>query len=396
VGIAAVESAAARSVSSREDDSPILKRSSVGNGSAGVFLSRGTKNSRVGGDTASEGNVVANNGGNGVEVRAAGSRRNSAKANRISRNKNGGIALFDNANDGVTAPTFTAVSRVDTGTGGGTVAGSLQSRATARVAITGTAGAGTGSVEVFSDSGGQGETVLTRSLVSGGMWSATVDVSDILNITATFTDDSGNTSPFSVFGRAPGDGSTGVTDTDGDGISDALENLAGTDANDAASMPAAGGTAIVDKVSIALNFSKASSDSVKSTLRLVLPEGFVNTGATVAVQFADSTETLVLNDKGLSPSTGALAKLKVQGGSTTPAGPATGARLTYSVSKKALATLFSSAGLTNATTDKAGKALSVPVAVAITSGTTRTVYTGSITVKYKATQGKTGKAAQSI
>jgi len=385
VGIAAVASTTSSGAVSRDLDSLISVRSSVGNGSAGLFLSRGTNGSRVGGDSDTDSNVVANNGGNGVEVRAAGSRRNASKKNRISKNKSGGIALFDNANDGITAPTFTSVTKLSTTTG-------TASRAAVRVAIAGTASTTTGTVEIFNDSGSQGETFVTRSTVSAGTWTTEVDVSDVLNITATLTDDNGNTSAFSVFGRSPGDDS-GV-DTDGDGISDALETLAGTDPNSATSLPTSGGALIVDKAQISLNFAKADKDSLKSTIRLVLPTGYINTGAVVAVQFADSSESVTLTDKGSGPK--GLVTLKLTGGSTTAAPANTGAKITYSITKKTLLSALQSAGLDNETTDKVGETLTIPVGIAITSGTTKTVYTGTVTVIYKATTGKTGKAKQSL
>ena len=90
-------------------------RSSAGNGSAGIFLSKGTNGTQVGGDTG-QGNAIGNNGGNGVEVRATTSKFNSSKHNGISANKKGGIALFDGSNNGIKPPIFDLVYR--TGTGG--------------------------------------------------------------------------------------------------------------------------------------------------------------------------------------------------------------------------------------------------------------------------------------
>jgi len=386
VGIAAVASSTSSSSTvSRREDSPIATRSAIGNGSAGLFLSRGTAGSKVGGDSDTDSNVVANNGGNGVEVRASGSRRNAAKKNRISKNKSGGIALFDNANDGITAPTFVSVTELTPTT-------STLSRAAVRVAITGTSTSTSGTVEIFNDSGSQGETFVTRATVSAGTWSTEVDVSDVLNITATLTDDNGNTSAFAVFGRSPGDDSS--VDTDSDGISDALETLAGTDPNSATSVPTSGGALIVDKLQIGLNFTKADKDSLKSTIRLVLPTGFINTDAVIAVQFADSSESVTLTSKGSGPK--GLVTVKLTGGSTTAAPANTGGKIAYSIAKKTLLSSLQSAGLDNETTAKEGETLTIPVGIAITSGTTKSVYTGTVTVIYKATTGKTGKAKQSL
>ena len=57
-------------------------------------------------------------------------------------------------------------------------------------------------VEVFNDLANQGQIILGRSAVTNGAWSIpAADVSDLtLNITATYTDPNGNTSPFAVFG----------------------------------------------------------------------------------------------------------------------------------------------------------------------------------------------------
>src|SRR5207249_4916220 len=96
VGAAGVGAASKAAGSRSFDDlgSEIGGRASVGNGSAGVFLSKGTQDTRVGGDNG-EGNGVGNNGGNGVEVRATNSKHNSARKNGISKNRTGGIKLFD-------------------------------------------------------------------------------------------------------------------------------------------------------------------------------------------------------------------------------------------------------------------------------------------------------------
>lgn len=389
VGVAGVDSvtAATRGVSSRDDDEGTIGgRASVGNGSAGVFLSRGTKGSKVGGESTTEGNVVGFNGGSGVEVRAAGSRRNAAKRNRISRNASGGIALFDNANDGIAAPTFTAVTKTATTTGAST-------RASSRVTITGRTGSSSGEVEVFSDSGSQGETIAGRATVSNGIWTTEVDISDLENITATFTDASGNTSPFAVYGRVSG-GSGTTGDTDGDGVSDELETLAGTDLTNAAVAPKAEGAVVTDKAAVSIGFLKTGKDTIKTTMRVILPEGFVLAGSSVAIKYAGVTESFTTFDsKGFSPK-GGLTSLKIAGANTT-AGAATGGILTFSVKGKDLRTLLSAGGLAEKTTVKAGENVTVPVAVAITTTAGKYVYIGESKLLYKATQGKTGKASLS-
>ncbi|MCY3021217.1 MAG: hypothetical protein NTW87_19560, partial [Planctomycetota bacterium] len=387
VGAAAIaESSVGRAASRGDDDLSLPDRSAVSNGSAGVFLSKGTKGTRVGGDTDADANLIGYNGGNGLEVRATDSKRNSSKGNRISKNVKGGIALYDGSNNGITPPTFSLVERLGSRTGGGATPAAARSVATVR--ITGTAGVSSGTVEVFTDPETQGGTLAGRCPVVDGAWQIEVDVSDLENITATLTDDSGNTSPFAVFGRAPGEG-----DTDNDGISDALEALAGTDPNNASDVPVKEGAVVVDKFNAALSFT-AAKDSIKATLRLILPAGYVNTGSSVAVQFADYTECFTtLDAKGKSPK--GLATLSIKGASTTP-GPVTGGLLSFSVKGKDLKTGLASAGLSDrTTTGKKGETLPLPVALAIgMADGTKHVYIGSVNVLYKAVQGKSGKAAK--
>lgn len=113
IGAAAVVAASSRQVSSRgDDDMALASRSQLGNGNAGVFLSKGTQGTQVGGASDADANLIAHNGGSGVEVRTTDSKRNSSKGNRISRNVKGGIALFDGSNSGIQQPTFTSVERL--------------------------------------------------------------------------------------------------------------------------------------------------------------------------------------------------------------------------------------------------------------------------------------------
>lgn len=400
VGAAAVETASNRSVSSRENE-VFLTRMAVGNGSAGVFLSRGTKDSRVGakdsdadGVASSMSNLIANNGGTGMEVRASESKRNSSRRNRITRNISGGIKLFDGSNDGIKPPRFDVVSR--------TTSSSL-SRAVATVDVKGSADSD-GTVEVFSDSGEQGGTFVKRCSVSGGTWQAVIDISDVENMTATFTDLNGNTSPFAFFGRSPalppdnggggspggGSGGTvGTGDTDGDGVADVLENLAGTNPALAGEKPVEKGAAVMDTFALTLNFAKPNSDALKVALRLSLPDGYVQDGAVYSVLIGGHVESnLVLNAKGSSPK--ANTTLKV-----TKSTVGSGAKLALAVKKGALTTdLGESFG--NRSTQTTGEVFTIPSAVVIQSGGVKFLYVGEIEVLYKATQGKSGKAKNAL
>ena len=552
IGAAAVtKTATGRAQSRGEDDISLPSRSAVSNGSAGVFLSKGTVGTLVGGTGDNDGNLIAHNGGNGIEVHTPNSIHNSVQGNIISLNQQGGIALFDGSNQGVQPPAFTQVQRLP----------SPPATATDRasVRIYGTAPSD-GNIEVFSDAGMQGGTLLGRCSAANGVWQIDVNVSDVENITATLTDVNANTSPFAVFGLAPAaplpaitsqatasataglafnytitasnnptsfaaanlpeglvlDSSTGVIsgvattggsyavglsasnafgtgtltlsltvsggtgapaitssatangtvgitfnygisvagatpitfgaqnlppglalngalitgtptqagmfsvsltasnsygaatatltvsiappatpgDSDGDGISNSLEALAGTDPNNATDSPIKEGAVVVDKISAGVSFTSATKDNLTATLRLNLPAGYVNTGAFVAVQFADYSERFTqLSAKGLSPK--GLATMKVMGALTTP-GPATGGLLNFSVKGKDLSLGLASAGLSNRTTaGKQGETLTLPVAVAIgLADGAKYVYVGSVNVLYKAVQGKTGKAGK--
>jgi len=541
VGAAAVltlESTVTKAAS--REDAPIPTRASAGNGSAGVFLSKGTQSSRVGGEGSGEGNIVSFNGGNGIEVRAGTSQKNKATSNSITGNVRGGIALFDGSNAGVTPPTDDGITVV-----------SIPSNGVRRVRIRGNS-TRDGTIEVFNDTGEQGGTILGRAGVSGGRFDIQVDTKDLNKLTATLTDANGNTSPFKTLasplitttgsaagvinttfsfaitatnspqsysatglpaglsvntttgvisgqpttegvssvaltaanatgtgtatllitvtatavtpeGSAPvitsaatatgvvntnfsyqitagsgistynatglpsglqintstgaiggiptvtgaftvnlsatnaaGTGTAALTlriaqagDSDFDGVLDVQEELVGSDKNSASDTPASGGVVIADKISATVNFTSTTKDSLKTTLLLFLPQGFVTSAADVNIRFGDLVEPFKLDLKGKSPK--APATLSLKGGSAV-AGPAKAGALTFSVKGKSLRTALASAGITDRTTS--GDNLKIPVSVGIMVAGKKTVYSGEAAVLYKATQGKSGKVAK--
>ena len=182
VGASAVLTAG-RALGAATRDDLLGGRSALANGSAGVFLSKGTQGSRVGGSNAGEGNAIAFNAANGVEVHDANSAHNTLRANAISQNTSGGIALFDGSNNGIGAATIATVNPSP-------VAGLAH--------VTGST-ATDGTIDVFNDAGNQGATYLGSIQSSGGNWAVDVNADISRNITATVTDASGNTSPFGVF-----------------------------------------------------------------------------------------------------------------------------------------------------------------------------------------------------
>ncbi|MEO6029590.1 MAG: hypothetical protein ABIR79_22215 [Candidatus Binatia bacterium] len=337
-------------------------RQAIGNGSAGVFLSAAVQATHVGGEDPSEANVIANNGSNGVEVRATNSRRNSVRGNRITRNRGGGITLFDGSNDGIRPPTILSVENLGPSALG---AGST-------LRITGVSSQN-GGVEFFNDSGSQGATLLGRAAVQTGPWVAQLDAGDVVNLTSTLTDAVGNTSAFSLFG-------IGDADSDNDGIPDVVEELAGTNPSDAVDHPAVAGPLSISKLQIRLNFAKANKDGIGVKASLSLPPGFDAAGATVGISVAGYAEQLVLDAKGKGKSE--LSSLAVKSSKKT------GPYVQYALKNADLEARLASLGLLDATIVKPGRTFLIPVAVAIGGE----VHFATVAVVYKAKAGKSGKA----
>ncbi len=348
-------------------DAPIPGRTSTsGNGSAGVFLSRGTQGSTVGGSDPGAANVIAFNGGNGVEVRAPGSRRNSVTGNRIGRNVRGGIALFDGSNDAIRPPDILSVQELGVGSTGSGVS----------LRFTGTTPLG-GSIEVFNDPADQGATFLGRKDVLSGAWTTDVDGTSGQNLSATLTDDLGNTSRFGVFGLTS-------VDTDDDGVSDVIEALAETDPADSTDTPTLLHEALsVSKMSIKLNFKSSGRDSLKFAVGLTLPPGFTADSSRLGVYVAGHSDHLNLDSDGH----GSSANSKVLFKTSSMTGPV----VKYGIKLAPLNGGLETSGISEKTTTGDGERWVLPVAVTLGSS----VAYGTVTVTYKATQGKSGKASLS-
>jgi hypothetical protein len=346
-------------------------RRAVPNGSSGVFLSKGTRATRVGGETVADGNLIAFNGGNGIEVRAAASKHNSVLANIITANTRGGIRLYDGSNENVATPVFTSATLQTISAGARSIRSSI--------AVQGTV-TGDGVVELYSDSGQQGGTYLGRATASGGLWSATVDAPPGENITATFTDASGNTSSFAVYGLTPS------LDSDGDGVPDALEEAAGTDPNNPSDAPQMGSSIAVDLFSLKLDFAKSASDSLKTSLRVALPEGYLNDGAEITLSIGGwQSEAVTLDAKGASPKGAAAVKLTGAPKSAVSNG-LTLAKLGLNIKNGDLQAGLAEYDFTARDTGRKGESLTVPISVVIRSQGVVMVYSSNCAVTYKATE----------
>jgi autotransporter-associated beta strand protein len=134
-------------------------------------------------------------------------------------------------------------------------------------------------------------------------------------VTVTATNASGVSSQMQlamVVGLAAEPGGAAV-DTDGDGVSDDLEQALGTDPHDPASSPATNTTPLsltVQKPSIKLNFVKYNSDSIAFSAGLPIPAGFNPNGQALTVDIGGVTQVFTLDAKGNAKAGSGAAKLK--------------------------------------------------------------------------------------
>ncbi|MCC6143748.1 MAG: right-handed parallel beta-helix repeat-containing protein [Candidatus Hydrogenedentes bacterium] len=155
------------------------------NSTAGISLTPlvGISGCIIGGTTAGEGNTITGNDVGVLLDSAATNIRISGNSIYGNDDSNGatvdGIRLAAGANGGIAAPVISGLSPVS---------GSAPANAT---------------VEIFADSGSQGETYITSATADGsGVWSTTLDAASSIyegvNLTATATGTGGNTSAFSA------------------------------------------------------------------------------------------------------------------------------------------------------------------------------------------------------
>jgi hypothetical protein len=145
----------------------------VPNGTRGVWIS-GSQNNTIGGTAPGEGNVVAYNAYNGVNVYGSATTDNTIRGNSIHHNDAKGIENESGGNTELAPPTITGFG-----------------------SVIGTACAGC-TVDIYSDDEDEGEVYEGSTTATGaGNWSFAGSL-DGPNVTATATDADGNTSEFSA------------------------------------------------------------------------------------------------------------------------------------------------------------------------------------------------------
>lgn len=146
----------------------------------------------------------------------------------------------------------------------------------------------------------------------------------------------------------------------------------------------AGTVLAVTKLSIKLNFAKALADNVVLGALVPVPAGFGVSGRLVIVDVGGIVRTFVLDDKGKAKSDGAEVKLGVKTKKGVVA--AQTAKLTFKAPKGNFDPKLADEGIVDADVDQPDMGLRVEVHV------DAQLYARVVTLSYKATHGKTGKA----
>jgi hypothetical protein len=140
----------------------------------GIWLLDGAVGNKIGGPAEGEGNVIAQNGIFGIQVEGATTTGNAIRGNSIYDNARDGIILIDEGNTNLPAPSFMGVSPVS----GTTCPGCI--------------------VDIYSDDNDEGKTYEGSTTADAdGLFGFEGTPAGPL-ITATATDDEGNTSAFST------------------------------------------------------------------------------------------------------------------------------------------------------------------------------------------------------
>lgn len=149
------------------------------NNTDGIYIFNVSSDNLIGGTAQGQANLIAFNGGDGVEVSGGyGAKHNTITRNRIHSNTGKGIALRSGGNEGLAAPVITTASSTQ-------VSGTACSNCT---------------IEVFSDANDEGAIYEgTTTADASGNWTLT-KAGGLTGpyVTATATDANGNTSEFSA------------------------------------------------------------------------------------------------------------------------------------------------------------------------------------------------------
>jgi VCBS repeat-containing protein len=186
-----------------------------------------------------------------------------------------------------------------------------------------------------------------------------------------------------------GGGAPAKLDSDGDGVSDALEEAAGTDPLNPSSSPAAGPPQplTADKLSIKLNFGKPANDSIQLSGVLPVPAGLAVAGQKVGIGVGGVARFFTLDAKGgATPRTNDSISLKVKAKKGVVA--AQSSKFSVKYGKGAFSAGLKDSGLVNDSVKD--KAVSLRIEVLFNG----TLYEKIQPVLYSAIKGKSGKTKQ--